>query len=171
MSHANIAKYLPPELVALSWPSLQFLDIRYNGFEGNCETIETPSKSNQSPVLGSTPAPTLIYKPNNAPTQGLTGSNAAVAVAVVGVCGCGWLRFLSVRNGLNRFVAVCMIVSKRCQPLPTAKTAFTGGSGETSQTLGGGTTYVLLRHCSNPTFPTRYISKFYQKNKSKHHHR
>ena len=66
--------------VALSGPSLQFLDIRYNGFEGNCETTETPTKSNQSPVLGSTPAPTLIYKPNNAPTQGLTVSNAAVAV-------------------------------------------------------------------------------------------
>uniref|UniRef100_A0A0D3BA04 non-specific serine/threonine protein kinase n=1 Tax=Brassica oleracea var. oleracea TaxID=109376 RepID=A0A0D3BA04_BRAOL len=28
--------------------------------------------------------------------------------------------------------AVCMIVSKRCQPLPTAKAAFAGGSGETS---------------------------------------
>ena len=27
-------------------------------------------------------------------TKGLTGSNAAVAVAVGGVCECGWLRFL-----------------------------------------------------------------------------
>ena len=37
-----------------------------------------------------------------------------------------------------------MIVSKRCQPLPTAKAAFTGGSGETSQALGDGTSYVLV---------------------------
>ena len=34
---------------------------------------------------------------------------------------------------MKRFVAVCMIVSKRCQPLPIAKAAFAGGSGETSQ--------------------------------------
>ena len=31
------------------------------------------------------------------------------------------------------FVSVCMIVSKRCQPLLTAKVAFAGGSWETSQ--------------------------------------
>ncbi|WZY95074.1 hypothetical protein YC2023_067403 [Brassica napus] len=36
--------------------------------KGNCETTETPSTSNQSPVLGSNSAPTLIYKPNIAPT-------------------------------------------------------------------------------------------------------
>lgn len=36
--------------------------------KGNCETTETPSTSDRSPVLGSNPAPTLIYKPNNAPT-------------------------------------------------------------------------------------------------------
>ncbi|CAF2096539.1 unnamed protein product [Brassica rapa] len=28
-----------------------------------------------------------------------------------------------------------MIVSKRCQPLPIAKAAFAGGSGETNQAL------------------------------------
>ena len=33
-------------------------------------------------------------------TKGLTGSNAAVAVAVAGVCGCGRLRFLAVLRDL-----------------------------------------------------------------------
>ncbi|WZZ76659.1 hypothetical protein YC2023_088029 [Brassica napus] len=32
--------------------------------------------------------------------RGLTGSNAAVAVAVAGVCGCGRLRFLAVLRDL-----------------------------------------------------------------------
>ncbi|WZY78680.1 hypothetical protein YC2023_025064 [Brassica napus] len=31
---------------------------------------------------------------------GLTGSNAAVAIAAAGVCGCGWLRFLAVLRDL-----------------------------------------------------------------------
>ncbi|WZY73061.1 hypothetical protein YC2023_005301 [Brassica napus] len=39
----------------------------------------------------------------------------------------------TVWNGLKRFIAVCMIVSKHCQPLPTAKAVFAGGSGETNQ--------------------------------------
>ncbi|WZZ07903.1 hypothetical protein YC2023_093824 [Brassica napus] len=38
-----------------------------------------------------------------------------------------------VQSGLKRFVAVCMIVLKCCQPLPTAKAAFADGSGETNQ--------------------------------------
>ena len=32
--------------------------------------------------------------------KGLTGSTAAVVVAVAGVCGCGWLRFLAVLRDL-----------------------------------------------------------------------
>ncbi|WZY85293.1 hypothetical protein YC2023_031677 [Brassica napus] len=82
----------------------------------------------------------------------MTGSNAAVAVA--GVCRCGWLRFLAVlrdlydwfcevRSSLKRFIAVCMIVSKRCQPLPTAKAAFAGGSGETNQAIRVGDLVVV----------------------------
>lgn len=36
---------------------------------------------------------------------------------------------------MKRFLTVYMIVAKRCQPLPTEKTVFVGGSEETSQTL------------------------------------
>ncbi|WZY98113.1 hypothetical protein YC2023_070442 [Brassica napus] len=93
-------------------------------------------------------------------------------------CGCGRLRMrmvavfsgfkrfvrlvlrlkIEVRSGLKRFIAVCMIVSKRCQPLPTAKAAFAGGSGKTNQALNIYKRCVLvyvLKKSSN--FTDKYI--------------
>ncbi|WZY77703.1 hypothetical protein YC2023_024087 [Brassica napus] len=71
---------------------------------------------------------------------GPTSLNAAVTVAGTGDCGCGWLQFQALLSlepafDFKRFKAVCMIVSKRCQPLTTAKAVFAGRSGETSKAL------------------------------------
>ena len=44
-------------------------------------------------------------------------------------------RWLEPAFDFKRFGAVCMIVSKRCKPLPTAKATFVGRSEKTSQTL------------------------------------